>query len=124
MSNASRQSVLFVDDEALIGMVMCDALEGAGYDVACATSAHEAEALIKQQPFTALITDIDLGGGLDGYQLARVAREGHAELAVIYISGRDGQRFKAECVEGSRFIAKPFVAGDLIRTLPEVMPPS
>ena len=104
-------------------MVMSDALEGAGYDVECAASAGEAEVLMGRRPFAALITDIDLGGGPDGYELARHARAGKADLAVIYISGRAGQRFDTEKVAGSRFIPKPFVAGDLIRALPEVMGP-
>jgi CheY-like chemotaxis protein len=119
--DVSRLPVLFVDDEVLISMVMSDALEGAGYDVECAASADEAEAMMRRRCFAALITDIDLGGGPDGFELARHARVEKADLAVIYISGRAGQRFDTEKVSGSRFIPKPFVAGDLIRTLPEVM---
>lgn len=121
MRNASRPSVLFVDDEVLISMVMSDALEGAGYHVECAASAAEAAALMRAHAYAALITDIDLGGGPDGFALAHLAREGHADLGVIYISGRCGQRFDEEKVAGARFIPKPFVAGDLIRALPEVM---
>ncbi|MDB5433629.1 MAG: CheY-like receiver [Caulobacter sp.] len=121
MSEASRLPILFVDDEVLIAMVMSDALEGAGYDVECAANAGEAEAAMGKRRFAALITDIDLGGGPDGFELARYARKGLADLPVIYISGRCAQRYDTEKVSGSRFIAKPFVAGDLIRTLPEVI---
>jgi CheY-like chemotaxis protein len=121
--DVSRLPILFVDDEVLISMVMSDALEGAGYDVECAASAGEAEAMMRRRPFAALITDIDLGGGPDGYELARHAREDKADLGVIYISGRAGPRFDAEKVDGARFIPKPFVAGDLIKALPEVMGP-
>lgn len=121
MVEESRLRVLFVDDETLISLVMSDALEGAGYDVDCAASADEAEALMGEKTFAALITDIDLGGGPDGYELARHAREALAELGVIYISGRGSQRFENEKVAGSRFIPKPFVANDLIRALPAVL---
>lgn len=121
MRGASRPCVLFVDDEVLISMVMSDALEGAGYQVECAANAAEAQALMGQRAYAALITDIDLGGGPDGFELAHRARADRADLGVIYISGRAGQRFDTEKVAGSRFIPKPFVAGDLIRALPEVM---
>ncbi len=67
--------VLVVEDEALIRMLVCDLLEEAGF--ACAETADAAEALALLDAGLCkpevLVTDYNLGPGLDGKALARGA---------------------------------------------------
>ena len=54
-----------------------------------------------------LFTDVRLPGAVDGWRVARRARELHPELPVIYASGfLPGDAM--DVVPGGRFIAKPY----------------
>jgi len=80
--------ILFVDDDALCSLDTCSALRDLGYNVLCAHTAEGAlDALGQDRPLTALVTDIDLGDGPDGFEVARVARRTYPNLAVVFISG-------------------------------------
>src|SRR4051794_29512477 len=70
-------TVLVVEDDPLLQNMVEDALAEGGFKVAMAGSAEEAIALLKGKATTycALITDINLPGGMDGWEIARIARE-------------------------------------------------
>ena len=69
----SRPIVIIVEDEPLIGLAVEDALKEAGYDVRLITDAmdalHELESAA--EALSALVSDIRLQGGKDGWQVAR-----------------------------------------------------
>ena len=114
--------ILFVDDDALCSLDTCATLRELGYNVLCAHSAQGAlDTLSAHRPLAALVTDIDLGEGPDGFEVARSAREAYPSLAVVFISGTAGGRHAAEGVCRSEFIAKPYqpqqIAEALSRTL-------
>jgi CheY-like chemotaxis protein len=101
--------VLFVDDSRLCSMVTSEILRDHGFNVLEASDAREAYLAIDGlEPLLALVTDIDLGPGDDGYEIARRARARHPGLPVIYVSGSAADRHISEGVPGSEFIAKPF----------------
>jgi len=101
-------TVLVVEDEALIKIVVVEALEERGYRVESASSAAEAVALLEAhcEDIRLLLTDIDLGAGGDGFALARRAREICPALRVIYVSG--GVRRPADQDVDGVLIAKPY----------------
>lgn len=81
--------LLVVEDEALIRWALVDDLIDAGFEVVEAASGTEAlSALHGPQSFTLLLTDVDLGPGPSGLDIARMARELRPELPVMVISGR------------------------------------
>jgi FixJ family two-component response regulator len=55
-----------------------------------------------------LLTDIDLGEGLSGFDVANHARKCYPNLPVVFISGAMAARYAAEGVAGAEFVAKPF----------------
>ena len=57
-----------------------------------------------------LLTDFGLPGGMDGIELARVARDRDSSLRVLFVSGfSDGfPGDSAEPERGIRFLAKPY----------------
>jgi DNA-binding NtrC family response regulator len=74
--------------------------------------------------FDAVITDIDLGGPVDGFELARRARVHRPDAAVIYISGAAAARVKDERVPGSQFLGKPFPPYKLAEIVRASLPPA
>lgn len=114
--------ILFVDDDVLCSFDTCAALRELGYNVVSADTGQGAlETLGGQRPLTALVTDIDLGEGPDGFEVARAARLTYPRLAVVFISGTASARHAAEGVCRSEFIAKPYqpqqIADALDRTM-------
>jgi DNA-binding response OmpR family regulator len=114
--------VLFVEDNALISLITSDFLREEGFEVTSVGGVRAAmHALGATQGFAALITDINLGPGQDGYDVARSARFRCPAMAVIYISGSEVGRHQAEGVCGSHFIAKPFEPDQIREALLKVL---
>lgn len=105
----AKSRILFVEDNPTLSLLNCTVLREVGYEVTEATSAREAARIIADpEPIAALVTDINLGPGEDGFQVARRARAAYPDLPVVFISAAAGARFPDEGVEGSQFVAKPF----------------
>lgn len=116
-----RNPVLFVDDDFTSHLVNCDALRQSGFAVIEASSAPDACATIRRHNLSALVTDIDLGGGDDGFAIARVARTANPDLPVVYVSGTGAKRHRLEGVQNSLFIAKPCAPEQIIEALEGVI---
>jgi DNA-binding NtrC family response regulator len=113
-----QSRVLVVDDHFICNMETCDFLRDSGFDtvpVYCASAAFEV--IARQDGVTALVTDIDLGLGADGFEVARRVRAVYPNIPVVYISGRPWRRQAAESVEGSQFISKPFHPRQIVEAL-------
>lgn len=102
-----QRTVLIVEDEPLIRMILADSLEDEGYAVVEAATAFEAIGLLGTRTIDVVITDIDMPGGLNGLDVARYVASCKKEVPVIVTSGGhaidDG-----ELVGNARFIAKPY----------------
>jgi len=103
-------TILIVEDETLILMDIEAALEEAGFAVTGMTRAESALAAFDAEPdmFRALVTDIRLGPGKSGWDLAREIRATKPALPVIYISGDSAEHWSSEGVPNSVMISKPF----------------
>jgi CheY-like chemotaxis protein len=114
--------VLFVEDDLILNMDICATLEDAGLSVTCAYSyASAIEAISRRDYLSALITDIDLGAGPDGFNVAHYARKLYPRLPVVFVSGTMGAHHPAKGVEGSVFLAKPFHPTQIIRALDQAL---
>jgi len=86
--------VLLVDDEALVRETLAEDLADAGLDVAeapdaeAALEAASAAAGEADGPPRVLITDVNLGPGMDGLALAAEARRRWPEVGVVVMTGR------------------------------------
>jgi len=103
-------ALLVAEDEALIRCAMEQTLESGGFDVVGASSGNSALQLLIDSAtrFAGLITDIRLGDGIDGWALARKARELIPDLCVVYITGDSAADWPAKGVPGSMVLQKPF----------------
>ena len=97
---------LIVEDDWLLREAIAEELTAAGWLVTEAESGETALALLKaNEPVDVLITDIRLGGTLDGWDIAEAFRASNAKLPVIYISGNPV--IAARQVANSVFLPKP-----------------
>jgi DNA-binding NtrC family response regulator len=62
----------------------------------------------------ALVTDIRLGDGNDGWQVARRARELRPLLPVVYMSGDSAVDHASQGVPHSIMVQKPFAAAQIV----------
>ena len=97
---------LIVEDEWLLRLELASALEEAGWAVMEAESGEGALAVLEQRPsLNVLITDIRLGGAVNGWDVADAARALSPLLPVIYVSANPPDL--ARQVVHSSFFSKP-----------------
>ena len=82
------ETVLVVDDEPVIRMLVVEVLQDLGYAaLEAADGAAALELLQEEGRLDLLVTDVGLPGGLNGRQLADAARAGRPGLKVLFITG-------------------------------------
>jgi DNA-binding response OmpR family regulator len=110
------ETVLIVDDEPTIRMLIADALSDLGYACIEAGDGNSGlKALQSSDRIDLLITDIGLPGGLNGRQLADAARAQRADLKILFITGyAENAVFNHGHIErGMEVMTKPFAVDDL-----------
>ena len=102
-------SVLMVEDEALISLMVSEALSEVGFDVHEVGTAEEALRYIGDGGrVDVLFTDINLPGRMTGAELAQRARALKPELPVVYASGSYRGDDLPGRVPHSVFVRKPY----------------
>ena len=69
----------------------------------------------------AVVTDIDLTGAPNGWDIARRTRELFPEIPVIYVSGGSSHDWASMGVPGSMMIMKPYAAAQLVVAISSAM---
>jgi len=118
------QTILVVDDEATIRLLLNDLFEGEGYSLLSAADGSAALDLLQSGTrIDLLITDVGLPGALNGRQLADVGRQHRPDLKVLFITGyaeqavvRDGQ-----LEPGMAVMTKPFALDELRMRVAEMI---
>jgi len=83
-----RRTVLLVEDEVLLRMVLSDELRVRGFNVVEAASGDEARKLVLAGiEFDLVLSDITMPGELDGADLARWLCDNEVNAPVIFTSG-------------------------------------
>jgi CheY-like chemotaxis protein len=86
---AGKPVILVVEDELLVRIVQVDILREAGFRVAEAQDADEAFDMLRRRPeIAAVLTDVDMPGSLNGFEFARLVKQGWPEVGVLTISGK------------------------------------
>jgi two-component system cell cycle response regulator len=103
------QSVLLVDDERFARTVYSDYLRAAGYDVEVADGADSAGAMLAEQRFDVLLTDVILPGSRDGLELLSLAKQLDPNISVIVITALDkvDPAVRAMKAGASDYLVKP-----------------
>ena len=104
-------TVLLVEDEFLIRVMLSDYLQGCGFKVLEGSTADEALAIIEKLdvPIDVVLTDIRMPGSMDGFGLVRWIRANRPDIKVIIASGeaKKADAAKELCENGALF-EKPY----------------
>jgi len=113
--------VLLVEDELLVRMLGADILEDAGFEVVEAMNGEEAVTVLEARPdVQVLLTDVDMPGSIDGFELARHTSTHRPDIAILIVSGkvRPGP---GEMPEGSLFVPKPYQPAALVQQIHQML---
>lgn len=94
-----------------------------GLQPAIAATGEEAITLLKsdQSGYQVLVTDIRLLGRIDGWEVARTARQLDPTFPVVYITGVGADRWDSEGVPRSILLRKPFASADLVTAIQQLL---
>lgn len=108
-------ALLLVEDEVLVQEMLATEFTDSGFELVVASDGDRALAELDADAtrFKAIITDIELGKGPDGWDVARRARELVADMPVVYITGAGGHDWSSKGVPDSVVISKPFAPAQL-----------
>jgi len=114
--------VIVAEDEDLIRLALVEALEEAGYTVREARDGASALKLVDElEEVRGLVTDIRMGSGPDGWEVAHSAREKFSTLAVVYVTGDSIAEWPANGVPQSTALQKPFASAELVAALANLL---
>ena len=108
--------LLYVEDDAMVAMSSIQILEEAGFGVVHASDGMQAVRELEERcaEFKALVTDIRLPDGIDGWAIARRARDLCPSLPVVYVTGDSAVDWASQGVPNSVVVQKPFANAQLI----------
>ncbi|GLH75134.1 hybrid sensor histidine kinase/response regulator [Bradyrhizobium sp. SSBR45G] len=111
MSARTGQTILVVDDEPTVRMLVMEVLEERGYAVIEAKDGPTGLAALQSiARIDLLITDVGLPGGMNGRQLADAARATRPDLKVLFITGYAENAIlgSGQLAPGMQVLTKPF----------------
>ena len=110
-----RPKILLVEDEVLIQDILLAEFDDAGFDIVTANDGSQAIAELNADAgrFKAVITDIRLTAELDGWEVARRAREHVPDMPIVYITGDSAHEWSSKGVPDSAVLMKPFAPTQL-----------
>ena len=116
-------TILVVEDDDPIQGIVEEALTEGGFESAIAASGEEALALLKSDSanYRGLVTDINLKGRMDGWEVARRAREIDPAFPVVYMSGAAAEQWASQGVPNSIMLEKPFAPAQLVTAVSQLL---
>jgi DNA-binding response OmpR family regulator len=115
--------ILLVEDEAVLQNLVRHALSDAGFDLTVSSSAEEALSMLRSGVvrYRALVTDINIDGELNGWELARQVREIDAAFPVVYVTGAAADQWPSRGVPNSVLLEKPFAPAQLVTAISQLL---
>jgi DNA-binding response OmpR family regulator len=116
--------ILVVEDDQLIQSIVEECLSEGGFLAVMASSGEDAIDLLDAADgkYRALVTDINLSPSkIDGWDVARHAREIDPNFPVVYMSGKDADEWASKGVPNSIMLAKPFAPAQLITAVSQLL---
>jgi hypothetical protein len=107
-----------VDDEEALMTALCKTLDVEGYAVTGFTSARQALAQLRLQPFDLLLTDLMMPE-MDGIALLRAAQDIDRDLAGVVMTGHGTVDTAVQALRGGAadYVLKPFRLNNLLSVL-------
>jgi DNA-binding response OmpR family regulator len=115
--------ILVVEDDPIIQNLIEVALSDGGFEVDVVSTGEEALTLLSAdgKTYRALVTDINLLGRLDGWEVGRRAREIDGNSPVVYVSGDSVGDWASKGVPNSVMLSKPFAPAQLVTAVSQLL---
>ena len=113
-------TILVVEDEVLIRLVIADYLRDCGYKVHEAVSGEEAIAILQapEVSIDVVFSDVEMPGSMDGFALARWVRANKPGMEIILTSGIERSAdIAATLCEAGPLMKKPYSSQDVVDRL-------
>ena len=123
-SSAGTETILLVEDEAVVRDLVCEILRETGYVVLSANSGADAMEITAAhiKPIDLLITDVVMPE-MSGPELANSLRRARGEMRILYMSGYtdDAVLVRQGLPENSAFIRKPYTPQQFLQKVRETL---
>ncbi|RMR83977.1 Two-component hybrid sensor histidine kinase/response regulator [Pseudomonas coronafaciens pv. striafaciens] len=123
-SSTGDETILVVDDEPAVRLLIAELLEDLGYIVLQAERGADALTILQSKAaIDLLITDVGLPGGMNGRQVADAARDVRPDLKILFVTGYAENAVLAhDTLEpGMHVLPKPFAIAELISRVTELL---
>jgi DNA-binding response OmpR family regulator len=116
-------AILVVEDDQLIQSLVEETLSEGGFEPHIAASGEEAVMVLSEanSNYRVLVTDIILGGTIDGWQVAKHARAIDPAFPVIYMTGANADEWATNGVPNSLLLVKPFAGAQLVTAVSQLL---
>ena len=123
MVETDTPHILIVEDDEAMREFLAQAISRSGYYVEAVPDGTEALRRVEEGNFDLLLTDIRMPG-LDGVELARMARRRVPGLGVLLVTAYVQDALGATDLDGSRIdvLSKPFNLNELIDRVETILP--
>ena len=123
MVETDTPQILIVEDDEAMREFLAQAISRSGYYVEAVPDGTEALRRVEEGNFDLLLTDIRMPG-LDGVELARMARRRVPGLGVLLVTAYVQDALGATDLDGSRIdvLSKPFNLNELIDRVETILP--
>lgn len=120
-----KNLILIVEDMFLIATTLEDALCDAGYEVILAHDGTRATSLLwsEHKRLRGLVADIRIPGGVDGWEVARRARDMSPGLPVLYLTAQMPPDLEANGVPDSVLLTIPVASKDVVAAFQAINTP-
>jgi DNA-binding response OmpR family regulator len=115
--------ILVIEDEYLAQKDVVAALADGGFATEAVFSGEEALPLLMDgvRNYRALVTDVRLGGDLNGWDVAKRIREKEPAFPIVYLTGEAADEWASHGVPNSILISKPFAPAQLVTAVSNLL---
>lgn len=116
-------TILVVEDQEAIQAMVEDALVEGGFQIALVRTGEEAITLLKGglTSYRAVVTDVNLLGRIDGWEVARAARKVDPHFPVVYMTGGAADKWPVLGVPNSILLQKPFAPAQVVAAVSQLL---
>jgi len=118
LAMAPQFTILLVEDDALVRDAVVELLRRHGFIAFVAEDGATALRLLAQHPVDLLFTDVAMPG-MNGFELARQARQLRPELRVLYMTGQGAQEGRG--LRYGKLLQKPLRAAEILAEIVQAL---
>ena len=113
--------ILIIDDDEDLSFIICEMLEGYGYQTSCATDTERAFQLLENHTYHLILLDINLPDGT-GFEICKELRS-VSSVPVLFASARtsENDRVTGFDIGGDDYLPKPYSMKELLARVNALM---